>query len=84
MEDVIKRNNAIDRIRDITKEGKLIPFVGAGFSANIQGYPTWSQSVDRVVTSARRSAKQPHRNARSVRCAHGCGAPSADIGLWRT
>ena len=38
----------------------------------------------RVVTSARRSAKQPHRNAYSVRCAHGCGAPSADIGLWRT
>ena len=38
----------------------------------------------RVVTSARRSAKQPHSNACSVRCAHGCGAPSADIGLWRT
>ena len=38
----------------------------------------------RVVTSARRSAKQPHSNACSVRCAHGRGAPSADIGLWRT
>lgn len=50
MEDVIKRNNAIDKIRDITKEGKLIPFVGAGFSANIQGYPTWSQSVDQIKT----------------------------------
>ena len=38
----------------------------------------------RVVTSARRSAKLPHRNACSVRCAHGRGAPCADIGLWRT
>ena len=38
----------------------------------------------RVVTLARRSAKLPHRNAYSVRCAHGRGAPCADIGLWRT
>ena len=28
--------------------------------------------------------KQPHRDAASVRCAGGCGAPLPDIGPWRT
>ena len=29
-------------------------------------------------------AKMPHGNACSVHCAHGRGAPCADLGLWRT
>ena len=29
-------------------------------------------------------AKQPHRDAASVRCAGGCGAPLPDISPWRT
>ena len=41
----IGREDALRAIKDAANAGRLIPFVGAGFSANIKGYPSWKESV---------------------------------------
>lgn len=46
MSDNTNRNVVINAIKEKVREEKLIPFVGAGFSANIEGYPSWRRSVE--------------------------------------
>ena len=41
-----KNNRLQEEMRDCKRNKRLIPFVGAGFSANISGYPCWEDFID--------------------------------------
>jgi len=41
----------IDKIQDSYKLKRLIPFIGAGFSKNIEGYPSWSGFIQSLEES---------------------------------
>lgn len=38
-------NELMNKMKESYNEGRLIPFIGAGFSNNIEGYPTWKEFI---------------------------------------
>lgn len=47
--DLEKRNReALKEIKTAYRKGNLIPFVGAGFSKNISGYPGWDEFIKKL------------------------------------
>ena len=41
-------SSELAELKDLRRQGKLIPFIGAGFSARF-GLPTWSQLIDHIA-----------------------------------
>ena len=49
-EEIIKEKNGetLEEIKRCYKKGTLAPFIGAGFSSNIQGSPTWQDFIKKL------------------------------------
>lgn len=43
-----KKKKIFGKIQDCYKKGTLVPFIGAGFSSNIQGGPTWKDFIKKL------------------------------------
>jgi len=46
----IEINNTIKELKELRENETLVPFLGAGFSASIPGYPTWDKFVYNLNT----------------------------------